>query len=169
MFSEGAKILLVEDDPQDVELTLRALRSKDVQIRVDVVRDGEEALDYLFRRGAYRNMSAEDPPHVIVLDLKLPKIGGLQVLQTLKASPDCAFIPVIVLTSSGEHRDIAESYRLGVNSYIQKPVDIVEFRRAIKCLVDYWLGVNKLPFSRGQHVSALATAPSTSDSGNFDE
>jgi two-component system response regulator len=169
MFTEAAKILLVEDDPQDVELTLRALRGEDFQIRVDVVRDGEEALDYLFRRGPYQNSPAENPPNLIVLDLKLPKIGGLQVLQALKTNPDCASIPVIVLTSSGEHRDIAESYRLGVNSYIQKPVDIVEFRRAIKCLVDYWLSVNKLPFLRGQQVSALATAPAASDSDNFDE
>src|SRR6185437_11683956 len=103
MFSEAAKILLVEDDPQDVELTLRAFRSENPQMRVDVVRDGEEALDYLFHRGPYQHRSAEHPPHLVILDLKLPKIGGLQVLQELKASPDCAAIPVIVLTSSGEH------------------------------------------------------------------
>jgi two-component system response regulator len=169
MFSEAAKILLVEDDPHDVELTLRAFRSENVQIRVEVVRDGEEALDYLFHRGPYQNRAAEHPPHLVLLDLKLPKIGGLQVLQALKGSPDCASIPVIVLTSSGEHRDIAESYKLGVNSYIQKPVDIVEFRRAIKCLVDYWLGVNKLPFSRRQHLSAQATPPAATDAGCSDE
>jgi CheY-like chemotaxis protein len=169
MFTEAAKILLVEDDPQDVELTLRAFRSEDIQIRVEVVRDGEEALDYLFRQGPYQNSSAEHPPQLVVLDLKLPKIGGLQVLEALKTNPECASIPVIVLTSSGEQRDIAECYRLGVNSYIQKPVDIVEFRRAIKCMVDYWLGVNKLPFAARQRVSGLATPSAASDAGNLNE
>jgi DNA-binding response OmpR family regulator len=143
-----ARILLVEDDPQDVELTLRAFRSENVQSRIEVVRDGEEALDYLFCRGDYKGRPSDQPPTLVLLDLKLPKIGGLQVLRELKASAECRSIPVIVLTSSGEQRDVAESYRLGVNSYIQKPVDIVEFRKAIRALALYWLGVNRSPFSR---------------------
>jgi two-component system, response regulator len=169
MFSEAAEILLVEDDPHDVELTLRALRNENAQLRIEVVRDGEEALDYLFCRGPYKNRLAEHPPNLILLDLKLPKIGGLQVLRELKGHPDSASIPVIVLTSSGEYRDIAESYRLGVNSYIQKPVDIGEFRRAIKSLVDYWVGVNKLPFSRRQRVSTSVTPSADWESGRSHE
>jgi two-component system response regulator len=142
-----ARILLVEDDPQDVELTLRAFRIENVQSRIEVVRDGEEALDYLFCRGDYKNRPSDQPPTLVLLDLKLPKIGGLQVLREVKASAECQSIPVIVLTSSGEQRDIAESYKLGVNSYIQKPVDITEFRKAIRALALYWLGVNRSPFS----------------------
>jgi two-component system response regulator len=144
----NVRILLVEDDPQDVELTLRAFRSEKVQSRIEVVRDGEEALDYLFCRGDYKFRPLDQPPTLVLLDLKLPKIGGLQVLREVKASAECRSIPVIVLTSSGEERDIAESYKLGVNSYIQKPVDIGEFRRAIGALALYWLGVNKSPFSQ---------------------
>lgn len=142
-----SRILLVEDDPQDVELMLRALRSENVKSTVEVVRDGEEALDYLFCRGEYRNRPADQPPTLVLLDLKLPKIGGLQVLHEVKSSTFCQSIPVVVLTSSGEQRDIAESYRLGVNSYIQKPVDIGEFRKAIRTLALYWLGVNRSPFA----------------------
>jgi DNA-binding response OmpR family regulator len=110
------------------------------------VRDGEEALDYLFCRGDYKARLPDQPPTLVLLDLKLPKIGGLQVLRELKASAECQPIPVIVLTSSGEQRDVAESYRLGVNGYIQKPVDIGEFRKAIRALALYWLGVNRSPF-----------------------
>ena len=143
-----SRILLVEDDPQDVELTLRAFRSENVQSRIEVVRDGEEALDYLFCRGDYMARSSDQPPTLVLLDLKLPKIGGLQVLRELKASAQCQSIPVIMLTSSGEERDIAESYKLGVNSYIQKPVDIAEFRKVIRALALYWLGVNRSPFHK---------------------
>ena len=142
------RILLVEDDPQDVELTLRAFRSENVQSRIEVVRDGEEALDYLFCRGEYKGRASDQPPNLVLLDLKLPKIGGLQVIRELKTSAECGSIPVIVLTSSGEQRDVTESYRLGVNGYIQKPVDIGEFRKAIRALALYWLGVNRSPFSQ---------------------
>jgi two-component system, response regulator len=148
-----SRILLVEDDPQDVELTLRAFRSENVQSRIEVVRDGEEALDYLFCRGNYKSRSSDQPPTLVLLDLKLPKIGGLQVLRELKASVQCRSIPIIMLTSSGEQRDITESYKLGVNSYIQKPVDILEFRKAIRTLALYWLGVNRSPFSPVRRVS----------------
>jgi DNA-binding response OmpR family regulator len=127
---------------------LRAFRSANVQSRIEVVRDGEEALDYLFCRGDYKARPTDQPPSLVLLDLKLPKIGGLQVLRELKTSAEYQSIPVIVLTSSGEQRDIAESYKLGVNSYIQKPVDIVEFRKAIRTLALYWLVVNRSPFSQ---------------------
>lgn len=153
MTCEDAEILLVEDDPQDIELILHAFRTANVERRIEVVRDGEEALDYLFRRGSYQDRPSDQPPILVLLDLKLPKIGGLQVLRELKASPECASIPVVILTSSGEQRDIVESYRLGVNSYIQKPVDIGEFRKAIKALTLYWLTVNRSPFSRNQRSS----------------
>lgn len=140
-----SRILVVEDDPQDVDLMLRALRSEGVKGRIEVVRDGEEALDYLFCRGEYRDRAFDQPPTLVLLDLKLPKVDGLQVLQEVKSSAVCQSIPVVVLTSSGEERDIAESYRLGVNSFIQKPVDIGEFRRAIRTLALYWLGMNRSP------------------------
>lgn len=143
-----ARILVVEDDPQDVDLMLRALRSEGVKSPIEVVRDGEEALDYLFCRGEYKDRALDQPPTLVLLDLKLPKVDGLQVLQEVKSSAVCQSIPVVVLTSSSEERDIAESYRLGVNSFIQKPVDIGEFRRAIRTLAVYWLGMNRSPFAQ---------------------
>lgn len=142
---EAIEILLVEDDPQDAELTLRALQSENLGNRIELVRDGEEALDFLFRRGAYTNRSPAHSLKLVLLDLKLPKVDGLQVLREIKASQECRAIPVVVLTSSGEQRDIVESYKLGVNSYIQKPVDIAQFRQTIKSLGLYWLVVNRPP------------------------
>jgi len=138
-----AEILLVEDDPNDVELTLRALRNANSSLCVEVARDGEEALDYLLRRGQWRDRSADHFPSFVLLDLKLPKIDGLQVLRQIKTATATAPIPIVVLTSSGEHRDIAESYRLGANSYVQKPVDITEFRSTIRAIADYWLNVSQ--------------------------
>jgi two-component system, response regulator len=157
MTNDPAEILLVEDDPHDVELTLRALRGEDPQVRIEIVRDGEEALDYLFRRGQWQGRSSDHPPDLVLLDLKLPKIGGLQVLEAVKGEPECRAIPVVVLTSSGEYRDIAESYRLGANSYVQKPVDIGEFRHAIKAIAGYWLNVSKLPRPPLSRVHPLVT------------
>ncbi len=147
------EILLVEDNADDVELTLHALRGEHISNRIQVARDGEEALDFLFARGAHHGRDTTRPPKVILLDLKLPKVDGLDVLREVKKNPPTQFIPVVVLTSSREERDLVESYQLGVNSYIQKPVDFEQFRRTIKQLGLYWLVVNHPPPSnlfRGQ-------------------
>ena len=138
-----AKILLVEDNPADIELTLHALRSEKLCNHIQVVRDGEEALDYIFRRGACQDRPPECDPNVILLDLKLPKVDGLEVLRVLKHNAATRAIPVVILTSSTEERDLLEGYRLGVNSYIQKPVDFVQFRETVKQLGLYWLVVNQ--------------------------
>jgi CheY-like chemotaxis protein len=145
MTGEETEILLVEDEPEDVELTLRVLQSDNLRNHIRVARDGEQALDFVFCRGEYSSRARDVPPKLILLDLKLPKLDGMQVLEALKSSPQHRTIPVVVLTSSGEERDIVESYKLGVNSYIQKPVDAVQFRQAIKTLGLYWLVVNQPP------------------------
>jgi two-component system, response regulator len=139
------EILLVEDDPRDVRLTLRELQSEDRNNRIEVARDGEEALDFLFCRGAYSNRSPQHPPKLVLLDLKLPKVDGLQVLREIKARPETQTIPVVALTSSREERDMVDSYKLGVNSYVQKPVDFEQFRQTIKTLGLYWLAINQPP------------------------
>jgi two-component system response regulator len=139
------EVLLVEDDPEDVELTLRVLQSNNLKGRIEVARDGEEALDFLFCRGSYSSRSPSRPPKLVLLDLKLPKLDGLQVLQEIKGKPELRAIPVVILTSSAEQRDLVESYKLGVNSYIQKPVDIAQFRQTVKTLGQYWVVVNRPP------------------------
>jgi CheY-like chemotaxis protein len=142
---DAIEVLLVEDDPRDVRLLVRELQQDPVNLRVQVVRDGEEALDFLFCRGSYANRSPDQPPKLVLLDLKLPKVDGLQVLREIKARPETKPIPVVAWTSSREERDRAESYRLGVNSYIQKPVDFDKFRETIQLLRTYWLGINQPP------------------------
>jgi len=139
------EILLVEDDPKDVRLALHALRAENIGNRIEVARDGEEALDFLFCRGPHSGRKRTRGPKLILLDLKLPKIDGLQVLKEIKDDPLTQSIPVTVLTSSKEEQDIVESYRLGVNSYIQKPVDFDQFRETIKTLGLYWMVVNQAP------------------------
>ena len=145
MLDEAMEILLVEDDPKDVRLTMRELQSENVRNRVEVVRDGEEALDFLFCRGPYQNRNSNGKPKVILLDLKLPKVSGLEVLRAIKDDPGTRAVPVVVMTSSREQRDLVEGYRLGVNSYIQKPIDFNEFQATIKELGYYWLVVNQCP------------------------
>ena len=140
------EILLVEDNPNDVELTLRALRKQQVSDRVYVVKDGAEALDFLFGSGLYQDRKVESRPKVILLDLKLPKVDGIEVLRRVKADVRTKNIPVVMLTSSQEERDVSESYALGVNSYIVKPVDFNHFVRAVSELGFYWSGLNKLPY-----------------------
>jgi two-component system, response regulator len=145
---DAIEILLVEDDPNDVRLTLRELEREKVKNQITVVRDGVEALDFLFCRGDYKCRLPHRPPKLVLLDLKLPKLNGLEVLKEIKGNPTTRPIPVVVLTSSGEDRDVVESYKLGVNSYIQKPVNFEEFRQTIKNLGLYWLVVNRLPPDR---------------------
>jgi two-component system, response regulator len=143
--TESVEILLIEDNQADVELTLHAFGPDNPANRIFVVRDGEEALDYLFCRGAYSCRFIERPPKLVLLDLKLPKVDGLEVLRTLKSDPRTRFIPVVILTSSKEQRDLIDAYSLGVNSYIQKPVQFDQFRETVRQLHLYWLLVNQPP------------------------
>ncbi len=138
-------ILLAEDNQDDIDLALHALRQEKLANSVFVVRDGEEALDFLFCRGAYSQRSFTHPPKLVLLDLKMPKIDGLQVLKQVKSDPRTRTIPVVIMTSSKEERDLIEGYHAGVNSFIQKPVDFEQFRATVKTLGMYWLVVNQLP------------------------
>ena len=147
MDSSGVEILLVEDNPNDVELTLHAFKKNNLANHIEVVRDGAEALDYLFGTGAYLSRDTNHKPRVILLDLKLPKVDGLEVLRHVKADERTRSIPVVVLTSSREERDIAESYNLGVNSYILKPVDFQQFTDAVRTLGLYWMLLNQPPIA----------------------
>jgi two-component system, response regulator len=139
------QILLVEDNPNDAEMAMRALIKNNIANKVVHVTDGAEALDFIFARGAYSGRKIENRPKVILLDLKLPKVDGMEVLKAVKSDERTKIIPVIALTSSNEESDIVESYRLGVNSYIVKPVDFDKFVEAIKGLGYYWLLLNKSP------------------------
>jgi CheY-like chemotaxis protein len=142
--SQNGKILLVEDDPKDVELTLGALGDNNIANEVVVTRDGTEALDYLYRRGSYA-ARAEQDPLLILLDIKLPKVDGLQVLRQLKSDDRLKLIPVVMLTSSNEEKDVVRSYNLGVNAYVVKPVDFDEFAAAIRQLGLFWTITNRPP------------------------
>jgi two-component system, response regulator len=139
------QILLVEDNPSDLELTLYALKRNNLINQIEVVRDGAEALDFIFCTGQYAHRNRQESPKLILLDLKLPKVDGLEVLQRIKSDPSTRSIPVVILTSSREERDIVESYRLGVNSYIAKPVDFTQFTEVVQRLGMYWLLVNESP------------------------
>ena len=145
MIKNSVEILLVEDNPYDVKLTLRAFAQHHLTNNVHVVRDGAEALDFIFCKGAYAHRNPDHPPRVILLDLKLPKVDGLEVLRRIKADEKTRRIPVVILTSSREERDIVESYKLGVNSYICKPVDFEQFTEAVRQLGFYWLLLNQPP------------------------
>lgn len=147
MNNRPVEILLVEDNPYDVELTLHALKRNNITNQVHVVRDGVEALDFLFGTGQYAGRNTDEVPKIILLDLKLPKIDGLEVLQRIKDDPRTRLIPVVVLTSSREDRDVLTSYNLGVNSYIVKPVDFQQFTDAVRELGFYWLLLNQPPQS----------------------
>ncbi|MGI8607763.1 MAG: response regulator [Candidatus Dormibacteria bacterium] len=145
MSDEVVEILLVEDNPNDEELTLHAFRKYHLTNRLQVVRDGEEALDFIFARGQYSNRNIQNGPKVVLLDIKLPKVDGLEVLQQIKSDERTRKIPVVLLTSSREERDILAGYSNGANSYIVKPVDFEQFTESVRTLGMYWLLLNKPP------------------------
>jgi len=143
-------ILLVEDNPDDVELTLRALKKYHVKNQINVVRDGAEALDYLFATGAYADRDTTRMPTIVILDLKLPKVDGLEVLQRMRADERTKLVPVVILTSSKEEQDMVNSYEFGANSYVRKPVDFTQFVEAARQLSLYWLVINEPPPKKGR-------------------
>jgi len=145
MSMEAMKILLVEDNPDDEELTLRALRQNNIMNMVDVAHDGAEALDYLFCQGAHKTRDPSQTPAIVMLDLKLPKVDGLEVLRRIRADERTRLMPVVILTSSKEEQDLLKSYSLGANSYIRKPVDFNQFVTTVGHLGLYWLVLNEPP------------------------
>ena len=147
--NKSGTILLVEDNPHDEALTLRALQKKNLANEIVVVRDGAEALDFLFCKGSYADRDPDDLPSVVLLDLKLPKLDGLEVLKRVRADERTMLLPVVVLTSSDEQRDLVESYRGGANSYVRKPVEFDQFTEAVQQLGLYWLLMNEPPHKRG--------------------
>jgi len=138
-------ILLVEDNPDDIELTLRALKQYNITNEIEVVRDGAEALEYLFTTGAYADRDTNAIPAMVLLDLKLPKVDGLEVLRRIRADERTKLVPVVILTSSKEEKDIINGYKLGANSYVQKPVDFTQFLEAARQLGLYWMVINEPP------------------------
>lgn len=142
---EDLEILLVEDNPTDAELTMRALKRKNLANKLVWVKNGEEAIDFIYATGEYENRDPEHLPKLILLDLRMPKVDGLEVLKRIKNDERTSKIPVVVLTSSQEDRDIVESYKLGVNSYVSKPVEFDEFIEAVSLLGLYWMLINEPP------------------------
>jgi two-component system response regulator len=148
--SRDGAILVVEDDPDDEELTIRALKKINLANDIVVVRDGAEALDYLFADGKSAGRDVVDTPAVVLLDLKLPKVEGLEVLKRIRENAPTRLVPVVILTSSDEQKDLIESYRLGANSYVRKPVDFEQFMKAVEELGLYWMLLNQPPPKRGK-------------------
>ena len=145
MAQEQVEILLAEDNPEDAEMTLRALRGHNLANQLHWVKDGAEALDYLFGTGEYAGRDASRPPKLVLLDIKMPKVDGIEVLRRLKQDAATRSIPVVVMTSSNEERDVFESYRLGVNSYIVKPVQFDAFMETVAKIGMYWVLTNRTP------------------------
>lgn len=146
---KNGAILLVDDNPDDQKLTLRALKKNNIANEVVIAEDGEQALDYLFGTGQFAGRDARDRPALVLLDLKLPKVDGLSVLAQVRANERTKIVPVVVLTSSAEEQDLVKSYELGVNSYVRKPVDFLEFVEAARTLGVYWLLLNEQPRVHG--------------------
>jgi len=156
MNSSELDILLVEDNQDDMDLALHALRREKLANSIFVARDGEEALDFLFCRGAFAQRSFDHPPKLVLLDLKLPKIDGMEVLKQVKSDPRTKTIPVVIMTSSKEERDLVAGYNLGANSYIQKPVDFDQFRETVKSVGLYWVVINQAPIVQDpRHLTGL--------------
>ena len=151
MSSQELDILLVEDNQDDMDLALHALKREKLANHIFVARDGEEALDFLFCRGTFAERSFDHPPKLVLLDLKLPKVDGMEVLKQLKGDPRTKTIPVVMMTSSKEERDLVSSYSLGANSFIQKPVDFDQFRETVKNVGLYWLVTNQAVPINGIH------------------
>jgi two-component system response regulator len=155
MNSGELEILLVEDNRDDMDLALHALKREKLANNIVVARDGEEALDFLFCRGAFTHRSFDHPPKLVLLDLKLPKVDGMEVLKQVKSDPRTKTIPVVIMTSSKEERDLVSGYNLGANSYIQKPVDFDQFRETVKRVGLYWLVINQpVPLGTGAKAAA---------------
>lgn len=169
MSSECLDILLVEDNQDDVDLALHALRRENLANRILVVRDGEEALDFLFCREKFAGRSFDRPPKLVLVDLKLPKVDGLEVLKQIKGDPRLKSIPVVIMTSSKEERDLIASYDLGVNSYIQKPVDFDKFRSTVKTVGLYWLIINQPPVMQDSHAAAGTAFTETTPDGTTND
>ncbi len=148
---DNSTILLVEDNPDDEELTLLAFRNNNIHNAIDVVRDGQEALDYLFRNGKYSGRNPGSIPRIVLLDLKLPKIMGFEVLKRIRADAQTRHLPVVVLTTSNQDEDILDSYRCGANSFVRKPVEFQKFNEAIRQLGMYWLLLNQVPSGHSGH------------------
>jgi two-component system response regulator len=143
--SQEVEILLVEDSPEDAELTIRALRRNNIANNIQVAEDGTEALDFLFCRGSHEDRAFSQPPRLVLLDLKLPKVSGMEVLRAIRADERTKAIPIVVLTSSKEERDLIEGYKLGVNAYAQKPVDFEQFNDSVRQIGMFWMLVNQAP------------------------
>ena len=141
---EGVEILLVEDNPEDAEMTMRVLRKRSLASQLHWVKDGEEALDYLFCEGRYAGRDPARPPKLVLLDIKMPKVDGIEVLRRVKAS-DLRTVPVVVMTSSNEERDVVESYRLGANSFVVRPMNFPTYLRVLGDIINYWLVTNEQP------------------------
>ncbi len=159
MPTKSADIFLVEDNIHDIEMTLHALRKSNLTHRIEVARDGEEALDFLLRRGPHSGRPLDENPKLVLLDLKLPKVDGFEVLKHMKADPSTRGIHVVVLSTSNEERDLQECYRIGANSYIVKPMDFEQFAQSIWQLGLYWLNLNQLPPTDTQDGASYSETP----------